>query len=153
MFTSRLLVMLLLTLFISLSISAQTSGELHQKYKSTSAVESFEVRPGLIASVFYSEDGQPVEVLIRSRLFYTSNVALTEMPLSIFEEVVVEFAPLAKRGKLCEETDSVSGRNHYVHTTYENISLYSVIHNRGQENATASMVQIRWDKVVCTNRN
>ena len=153
MFISRLLVILFVTLFISLSTSAQTSTELHQKYKSTSAVESFEARPGLIATVFYSEDGQPVEVLIKSRLFYTSNVALTEMPLSIFEEVVAEFAPLAKRGKRCDETDSVSGRNHYVHTTYENISLYSVMHNRGQANATASMVQIRWDKVVCPNRN
>jgi hypothetical protein len=151
MFTSRVLPVLPLLLLIPLSISAQTSSELHQKYKSTSAVESFEVRPGLIATVFYSEDGQPVEVSIKSRLFYTSNVAQTEMPLSIFEEVVAKFAPFAKRGKLCNETDSVSGRNHYVHTTYENVSLYSVIHNRGQENATASMVQIRWDKVWCPN--
>jgi hypothetical protein len=151
MFISRVLPVLPLMLLIPLSISAQTSSELHQKYKSTSAVESFEVRPGLIATVFYSEDGQPVEVSIKSRLFYTSNVAQTEMPLSIFEEVVAEFAPVAKRGKLCNETDSESGRNHYVHTTYENVSIYSALHNRGQDNATASMAHIRWKKMSCPN--
>ena len=149
MFTANLSKVFLLILFLPLSIMAQTSSELHQKYKITSAVESFEVRQGIIATVLYGENGEAVEVFIKPRLFYTNDPSKKEMPFKVFEEILDEFIPMAKRGKLCGETDSVSGRNHYVHTTYENVSLYSVIHNRGADNATASMIQVRWEKIYC----
>jgi len=138
-----------LILFLSLPIAAQTSGELRQKYQLTSAVESFEVRPGVIATVFYGEDGQAVEVLIKPRLFYTNDLSKMEMPYKVFKELLDEFVPVAKSGRLCSETDTVSGRNNYVYATYENVSIYSVIHNRGADNATASMAQIRWEKMYC----
>jgi hypothetical protein len=115
----------------------------------TSTVESFEVRPEVIATVFYGEDGQAVEVLIRPRLFYANDASGKEMPYKVFEELLDEFAPAARRGKLCKEIDTVSGRNHYVQQTYENVSIYSVIHNKGADNATASTVQIRWERIYC----
>ena len=149
MFTLNLSKLFLLILFLPLPTMAQTSDELRQKYKVTSAVESYEVRPGIIATVFYSENRQPVEILIKPRLFYTNELSKNEMPFKVIEEILDEFVPMAKRGKLCQDIDSVSGRNHYVHTTYENVSLYSVIHNRGADNATVSMVQIRWEKIYC----
>ena len=107
------------------------------------------MRPGVIATVFYGEDAQAVEVLIKTRLFYTNDLSRKEMPYKVFEELLEEFVPVAKRGKLCGEIDSVSGRNHYVYTTYENVSIYSVIHNRSTDNATASMAQIRWERIYC----
>ena len=149
MFTPNLPKVLLLILFLPFSMLAQTSDELRQKYKITSAVESFEVRKGIIATVLYSENGEAVEVLIKPRLFYTNDLSNKEMPFKVFEEIINEFVPMAKRGKLCGEADTVSGRNHYVYTTYENVSLYSVVHNMGADNATASMIQIRWEKVYC----
>ena len=149
MFTFNLSKVFLLILFLPLSIEGQTSSDLHQKHKVTSSVESFEVRPGIIATVFYGENGEAVEVFIRPRLFYTNDLSKKEMPYKIFEEILDEFVPMAKRGKLCGETDTVSGRNHYVHTTYENVFVYSVTHNRGADNATASVLQIRWEKVYC----
>jgi hypothetical protein len=149
MFTPNLSKVFLLILFLPLPLVAQTSGELRQKYKITSAVESFEVRPGIIATVLYSENGEAVELFIKPRLFYTNDLSKKEMPFKVFEGILDEFVPVGKRGKLCGEVDTVSGRNHYLHTTYENVSVYSVIHNRGADNATASMIQIRWEKTYC----
>jgi hypothetical protein len=149
MFTLNLSKLFLLILFLPLPAMAQTSDELRQKYKVTSAVESYEVRPGIIATVFYGENGQPVEILIKPRLFYTNDLSKNEVAYKLFEELLDEFVPVAKRGKYCGETDSVSGRNHYVYTAYENVSIYSVIHKRGAENATASMIQIKWEKIYC----
>jgi len=149
MFTFNLAKVFLLIFFLPLPLVAQTSAELRQKYKITSAVESFEVRQGIIATVLYSENGEAVEVIIKPRLFYTNDLSKKEMPFKIFEEILDEFVPIARRGKLCGEVDTVSGRNHYVHTTYENVSVYSVIHNRGADNATASIIQITWEKMYC----
>ena len=141
---------LYLILLLSLSVAAQTSSELHRRYQLTSAIESFGVRPEAIATVFYGEDGQVVEVLIRPRLFYANDASGKEIPYKVFEELLNEFAPAARRGKLCNEIDTESGRNHYVHQTYENVSIYSLIHNRGAANATASTAQIRWERIHCS---
>ena len=149
LFTPNLSKAFLLTLFLPISVVPQTSGELVQKYKITSAVESFEVRQGIIATVFYGENGEAVEVFIKPRLFYTNDRSRREMPFKVFEDIVDEFVPPVKRGRRCGETDSVSGPNHDVQTTYENISVFTVIHNRGEENATVSMAQIRWEKTYC----
>ena len=139
-----------LILFVSLPVAAQTSGELRTKYRPTSAVESFEVRPEIIATVFYGENGQAVEVLIEHRLSSTTDSTRDEMPHKMFEELLEEFAPVAKRGHLCfEASEFQSGRNHYVTTTYENVSIYSVEHDTELDRATASMAQIRWEKVHC----
>jgi len=141
---------LYLILLLSLSVAAQTSSELHRQYPLTSTIESFGVRPEAIATVFYGEDGQAVEVLIRPRLLYANDASGKEIPYKVFEELLNEFAPAARRGKLCNEIDTESGRNHYVHQTYENVSIYSLIHNRGAANATASMAQIRWERIHCS---
>lgn len=138
-----------LILFLSVPVAAQTSGDLHRQYQLTPAVESFEVRPGVIATVSYGEDGQATEVLIKMRPSFVNGPSTNEMPYKVFEGLLEEFAPAAKRGKLCGEMDTVSGRNHYVHATYENVSIYSVIHNRGAADATASMAQIRWERLYC----
>jgi hypothetical protein len=150
----EIVAMLALALFIilpvSLPIAAQTSGELRQRYRLTSAVESFEVRLGIIATIFYGENGQAVEVLIRHRLSSSRASARDEMPYKMFAEILDEFAPEAQRGRLCSEPDGFqSGRNHYVTATYENVSIYSVLHNPELDSATASMAQITWEKTDC----
>jgi hypothetical protein len=135
---------------VSLPIAAQTSGELRKKYPPTSAVEGFEVRPGIIATVYYGANGQAFQVLIRHRRSSTSVSAQDEMPYKLFAELLDEFAPAAKRGRLCSPSeDFQSGRNHYVTTTYENVSIHSVEHDTDQDRATASSVQISWEKVYC----
>jgi len=91
-----------------------------------------------------------VEVLIRTRLSFANDPSEQEMPYKVFADLLDEFAPAARRAKLCSETDMVSGRNHYVHETYENVSIYSVIHNRRADNATASTAQIRLEKIHCS---
>jgi len=141
---------LCLILFVSLPIAAQTSGELRKKYPFTSAVEGFEVRPGIIATVFYGENGQAFEILIRHRRSSTSVSAQDEIPHKVFAELLDEFAPAAKRGRLCGSPGGFqSGRNHYVTTTYENVSFYSVEHDTELDSATASSVQINWEKAYC----
>ena len=152
MFRASLSKVLLLTFLFYLPVAAQTSGEFRQRFAVTSAVDAFEVKPGIVATVFYGEDGQVVQTMIRPRLFYARDNSNKEMPFKAFGEVLLEFAPVAKRGRLCNESEFVSGRNYYVTSTYEHASVYSVIHNRGADNATASLAEITWntwEKTYC----
>jgi hypothetical protein len=149
----EIVAMLALALFIilpvSLPVAAQSSAELRQRYRVTSDVESFEVRPGIIATIFYGENGQAVEVLIRHRLS-SSRASADEMPYKMFAEILEEFAPAAQRGRLCSGPGGFqSGRNQYLTATYENVSIYSVEHNPELDSATASMAQITWERTDC----
>lgn len=139
-----------LILFVSLPVAAQTSGELRRQYRLTSAVESFEVRPGIIATVSYGANGQAFQVLIRHQRSSTSVSAQDEMPYKLVAELLEEFAPAAKRGRRCRSPfEFQSERNHYVTTTYENVSIDSVEHDTELDSATASSVQINWEKWYC----
>src|SRR5437763_389628 len=90
MFRSTFPKAFVMILFVAFTVIAQTSSDFHQKYKTTPAVESFEVRPGIIATVYYQEEGQVYEILVRSRLYYAQDHSKNEIPLKVADEILNE---------------------------------------------------------------
>jgi hypothetical protein len=67
MFKANKLLIFTFLLLIPLPSMAQTLSELRQKYKVSTVVESYEVRPGIIASVSFGENGLAESIIIRPR--------------------------------------------------------------------------------------
>src|SRR5215213_11484602 len=101
MFQSNKLLIATFLSLLPLPIMAQTSSELRQKYQVSSVVESYEVRPGLIATVSFGESGQAISILVRPRPSSDrDDKSKIEMPFMVVEEVLDELVPVAQRGKL-----------------------------------------------------
>src|SRR5215216_1135103 len=86
---------------------AQTANELRQKYRVSSRIESYDVRPGIIATVSYGDEGQVASILLTPPISDDENGASkNEMPMKVVEEVLSELVPVAKRGDVCEDYGS-----------------------------------------------
>ncbi len=149
MFKSLLPKCILLILFLPLLVMAQSSEELRQKYKVSAVVESYEVRSGIIAAVFFGENGQAVYISIKPRVFYADDPSKNVLPLSIAEEILSELVPAEKRGKLCYDGGFQSGRNYLRNIMYENVDMGMTIHDRHTPKTTVSQMSIYWRKVGC----
>ena len=143
MFQSDISKAFLIICFVAFPTIAQTSSDLHQKYKTTAAVESFEVRQGIIATFYYREDGQVYEVLVRSRLFYMDDLSKKEMSLKVADEILNELVPVEKRGNRCEDWNGFeSGRNKSMTYTYENVTIHRLEHNVWFSDASVSTMEV-----------
>gem|GEM_PF-1546209 len=147
--TKSLPASLLVVAFISLPVFAQTSDELRHKYKVSSVVESYEVRPAIIATAFFGEDGQAVSLSIRPRLFYADTSSKYAMSLSVAQGILGELVPVEKRGKLCSDGGFESGRNYYRTLLYENVQIDMPEHDRDTPKDNVSQINVLWMKVSC----
>lgn len=139
-----------LILFTALSIFAQTSTELHNRYKTTSVVESFEVRPGIIATFFFREDGQPFRLMVEPRFSYMDDLSKREISMKVADEILNELIPISTRGVLCEDYNGFqSGRNEYYSAEYENVHISRFSHNSGSADATVSTIDVSWRELSC----
>ena len=90
---------ILILFLVSVSASAQTSNELKQKYEQLGN-GSYLVRPGIILSVSFGENGQACRMQIQSGSSISSKYPEEVMPRKIVDQIVNEFIPLAQRGKV-----------------------------------------------------
>lgn len=147
MFSASRLLIAALLLLPPQPIVAQTSSDLRQKYQVSPVVESYEVRPNVIATVSFSETGQIVSILIRPYpLFDEDDKSKTEIPLKVVDDALNELVPVVQRGKRYQDTGFESGRNYYRDEYYDNVYIYSIIHNWGTPNATVSQAYVALKK-------
>ena len=142
---------LLVIFLLSVSLFAQTSSELRKKYQVSNAIETFEVRPNVMATFFYGEGGQAIAIFIRPRpTSDTNNQSKTEMPDKIAEEVLDELVPVSVRGKsrAGQSIDFVSGRNIYQTMSYENLTVDKTMHQSTIDKLTVSQIYIVWQKTL-----
>ncbi len=136
---------IILVFVLSLSLLAQTSTDFRKKYQLSSSVETFEVRPNILATVSYGERGQVISILIRTRpTSDTNNQAKKEFPLKLAEELTEELAPVSVRGKMYQNIDAVSGRNVYRTMAYDNLIISTNLHDVSTESVTVSQIYISW---------
>ena len=144
MLSHKYLLICLLVGLIPLSTQAQTADDLREKYKVSSRIESYDVRPGIIATVSYGEDDQVVSILLTPPIVSNQHRPLrNEMPMKAVEEVLNELVPMAKRGEVCADYGafgSLYAWNRRI--DYENVRIHSV--TRGD--AAAHRVLIEWVK-------
>jgi hypothetical protein len=138
------LLMSLFVILLPLPGFAQTATELRQKYKVSSRIESYDVRPGIIATVSYGEDGKVATILLTPPMAYNENgIPKNEMPVKVVEEVLNELVPMSRRGEVCEDYGffgSAVALNRRI--DYENVSISSI--TRGD--VAARQVLIEWTK-------
>lgn len=133
----------------------QNSQELRHKYGAPDA-ERFLVRPGIMLTVSYGEDGQPCELLLETWHPITKYRSRdTFLPPELADDLVDELVPADKRGKL--QNSITFGRGDIVSKLYDNVNI-----SRGYyidwPNGTASMqrnqlesVSISWKRKACKN--
>ena len=141
----RLLLVLTALIFLSVvSADAQTITDLETKYGKSPQI--YEVRPGVMASVKFDENGQVREMRVERYNATEKMIYLdTTFPEDLLAEVINELAPVAKRGAKSERSgDTVfMGGSARTFDEYENATITYFASIRGDCRGTVAVV-ITW---------
>ncbi len=119
----RIMATLLLCCLCAAFASAQTAGELRQKFGEPTEGK-FLVRPHISAAQFYSKQLQACVIKIQLEAPPLLSGESDELlPPEIADEVINELAPLEKRGKLSGTNDAEWGRNGEITSIYEKVTI------------------------------
>ena len=138
---------LALTVLIFLSVlsaDAQTVTDLETKYGKS--LQIYEVRPGVMATVKFDENGQVREMRVERYNATEKMVYLdTTFPEDLLEEVINELAPATKRGAKSERSgDTVfMGGSARTFDEYKNASITYFASSRGDCRGTVAII-ITW---------
>ena len=85
----------MLSLLLSITALGQTATEINAKYP---AVNAYEVRPGILMTVKYADNGEVCEITLQR--YYSPNQpdADTTIPAKLEDQLIDELAPQALRG-------------------------------------------------------
>jgi hypothetical protein len=135
------------------SLTAQTSEDLGAKYP---AVAAYEVRPGVLMTVRYAEDGQACEVTLEKRHSSSKDRDIdlgSNIPSKLVDELTDELAPQADRGpatsRYLSPDSYVAGGVSYIKRDFQNVSIE--VHGDTSTSCDGGdkVVVIRWKKRVC----
>jgi hypothetical protein len=106
-----------------LFLSVRPQNDKFLKYR---AVESYEIRPGILMMPRYSEDGQVCEVAVERRHF--SNLDST-IPREMLTQIADELVPAGERGPVNpnlgrEYLSAYSGNGVTTFADYKNVSIH-----------------------------
>lgn len=88
----------LLIMMFCISAFGQTPADFERKYGSKANI--FEVRPGILMTVKYGDDGQACEMVLEKRHKTHSGINLNSvLPDALVKELIDELAPVEMRGK------------------------------------------------------
>ena len=119
----KLAISILGLLLVCVAVYPQSGSDLRKKYGTPS--EAYEVRPNVLMTVVFAEDGQACEMVIEAR--HTSKAGVNGndlIPLPIAEEVLNEVAPKEQRGKGGRVITFSGGCSSITSEEYENVSIY-----------------------------
>jgi len=164
---------LLAAITMAISALGQTASDLAAKYPSVSA---YQIRPGILMTAKYSNDGQVCEMVLEARHYQTpEKVDLnTTIPAKLENSLIDELVPPSERGELKNrwsnkdpkdawlDPDSfTAGGVSYTKRSYENVSIEEHGYYRCHEDPSSKLktdcseggdevVVIRWNKRACT---
>jgi hypothetical protein len=153
----------------------QTAADLAGKYP---VVSAYEVRPGVLLTAKYAEDGQACELVLEARHYQTpAKIELrSTIPPKLEDTLIDELVPMSERGEpkrrwsnkeprdAWVDPDSFSaGGVSYVKRSYENVTIeehgYYVCHENPRSTKSKDkldcseggdeVVVIRWTKRTC----
>jgi hypothetical protein len=146
--------MLLLCCLIGVgSASGQTSTELASKY---SPVAAYEIRPGILMTAKYADDGQVCEMVVEKRHETPAKTDLgSAIPRSMVKQLIDELVPAAERGRptkpyFKEDAEStISGGVEDRASDFENVSIKVVASISQSCDSGDEVIVIRWKKRAC----
>ena len=116
-------------------------------------VESYEIRPGILATPGYSSDGTLCEISVEKRHVQRDTVELgSTVPRKLALEMIDELAPPSERGKPTiklanqEYIDEINGSTVITIATYENISVQIF---RATSDPGDVAVILKWKNAKC----
>ena len=127
------------------------------KFSKYKAVETYEIRPGILMMPKYTEDGQVCQITLEKHHFSdeTANLSST-IPRETFTQLVDELAPPSERGRQTmnfgrEYMSSYSGESVTTFAEYENLSIDIYGKASHQCGAGDVVAVIQWKKRTCAS--
>jgi len=148
MMQQLLLAMMVIAMF-GVSAVGQTPTDLQRKYGILTNV--FEVRPGVLMTVKYGDDGQVSEMVIEKRHTTDRGINLNAaLPEALVKELIDELAPIETRGKRIDKgykdkwylESNISGNLTETNRRYENftITLIGTLSPAGEGSGTIVLI-------------
>jgi len=137
-----------LVLGIAVAIAGQTSADLGAKYRQ---ITSYEVRPGIVMTPRYAQDGQVCEMIVEKRAKTDRGIVFgSSFSEKEWKEVVDKLVPPNERGKDVTEmlNTTIDGGFITADCTYENVKIRVQGVTRPKP-TPAALITITWSKRTC----
>lgn len=137
----------LFSLALAISATSQTASDFAAKYHPVSA---YELRPGILMTAKYADDGQICEAIIETRHYHppTGIDLRSTIAESTKRELIDELAPPTIRGKQTSrwlKHSYLQGGILHLERDYENVLIVT----DGDQNSGDEILAIRWKKRTC----
>ena len=133
---------MILTAFLS---NGQSSDNLSARY---AVVSAYQVRPGILMTAKYAEDGQVCEMVLQRHYTPDQTDADSTIPAKLEAELIEELAPAVTRGPAISrwlKNSFVAGGVTHTERDFENIQ----VEIDGTVSAGDKIVVIHWKKRTC----
>ena len=127
-----------------ISVWAQSADELKSKYGPS--FEAFEVRPGIMMTVRFDENGQASEYRVERHASTDSKIFLdAAIPSNLAKEIVDELVPVAQRGRRGEFSDLtlIVGGGGTSTDAYDSVAI-TYYSNQTKECTGLMAIVIKW---------
>jgi hypothetical protein len=119
----RLLFASVLLTFSCLCASGQTSASLEAKYGPP--IKAYEIRPGVLMTVDYADDGRACQMVIERRHTTKEGVNLdSTLSVRLVKELIDELVPVAERGDESKFYGLTIYPTEVTNYSYENASIH-----------------------------
>src|SRR5580765_8652768 len=113
---------------VAVSVFGQSANDLTAKYP---VVTAYEVRPGILMTAKYAQDGQVCEMGLETRHQTPKKIDLgSSIPRELVKQLIDELVPVAQRGKPTNQftekwgyTTNISGSLAISEADFENVSI------------------------------
>lgn len=147
-FSLRYTLVISFLFFAALSSQAQSLSELRAKYGSPT--EAYEIRPHILMTVKYAEEGQVCEYVIEAR--HTSKDGVRGESLiqrNTANEIIDEVVPISLRGRLINRISFNGGCSGISFERYEQVEIQTSGTCSSTEGNGIDSIIIRWKNHNC----
>jgi hypothetical protein len=144
-------VLSLIAIFCAVA-QGQTAADISSKYP---VVNAYDVRPGILLTAKYAEDGQVCEMTLEKRHKTPDKTDFgSTIPHGVIRQLIDELAPASERGKPAkrylrgDSESTISGTIETTESEYENISI-QILGNLSPTELGDVVATIRWKKRTC----
>ena len=143
-------------LALVVAAGGQTSDKLSVKYP---LVQAYEVRPGILMTPKYAEDGQVCEMIVEKRHQTATTTDLgSTIPRDLVKELIDELVPPTERGRPTkrylrgDSESTIAGGVENTDSDFENVAIRIVGSASLSCGAGDEVVIIQWKKRICAGR-
>jgi len=130
----------------------QTAADISSKYP---VVNAYEVRPGILLTTKFANDGQVCEMVLEKRHKTVEKIDFgSTIPRELVQQLLNELVPVAERGKTTrrylrgDSESTITGNVEITESEYENVSI-EILGSLSPGASGDVVVAIHWKKRTC----